>query len=205
MINWNTVPATYNDSLSYMEMLGKCITVCQQLFDRVGEIEIDSEQISINKEDISYLKDSVYALAERVDDIAGRVETLETLTAGRTTPEYQLLTSGDITVDDNIFRVTIPESLRGADAYIISFTMVCTFSGVQYTQNVMMLVHTGSITAYTTYVHTTGGDEPIKLNVYDLAPTDTYIALTALSDAIAYDVYTIGDTGAIVAFWENPT
>lgn len=204
MINWNTVPMTYNDSLTYLEMMGKVLTVVQQMYDTLEHIVIDSEQININKEDIADLKESVSALSDSVDDLTERMQALETLTAGRTTPEYQTLSAGDITVSSDTYHIPIPYDMQTADAYLISFSISCTFSAVQHVQHVTMFVHRDETTFHTTYVHTAGGDEPIKLNLYDLSPTDTTINLTASSnaDSDSYSVY-IGDTGCIAAFWEK--
>lgn len=202
MINWNTVPMTYNDSLTYLEMMGKVLTIVQQMYDTLEHIVIDSEQININKEDIADLKESVSALSDSVDDLTERMQALETLTAGRTTPEYQTLTSADITVvDDTNFRIVIPEPMQGADGYLISFSFHCVFSGVAYFQKVTLLVH-DEVAYYYTYVHTAGGDESIKLNMYGINPTDGYIEFAAISDAESYSIGS-SDEGGIVAFWEK--
>lgn len=202
MINWNTVPMTYNDSLTYMEMMGKVLTVVQQMYDTLEHIVIDSEQININKEDIADLKESVSALSDSVDNLTERMQALETLTAGRTTPEYQALTSADITVvNDDYFRIAIPESMLDADGYLVSFSFKCVFSDVTYYQKVTLLVH-DEVAYYYTYVHTAGGDEPIKLILNGINPADGYIEFAAVSDAGSYDIGS-SDEGGIVAFWEK--
>lgn len=60
IINWNTVPMTYNDSWTYLEMLGKCVT-----------------QIKINASKIAENAAAIAELDTRVDGIEARVDFLE--------------------------------------------------------------------------------------------------------------------------------
>lgn len=68
MINWSTVPMTFNDAWSYLEMLGKMLTVVQQDHDRVTDIEIDSEQIHKNEEACAENAEAILALSEDLAD-----------------------------------------------------------------------------------------------------------------------------------------
>ena len=193
MINWNTVPATYNDSLTYMEMLGKCITVCQQLFDRVSEIEIDSEQININKQDISYLKDSVYALAERVDG-------LEIVTGNTKTPQTAFFESGEITLDEtNTVNIPIPENMQDADVFIVSFGLE--FGEAPYTHSEYITVRFNREQAYIDhYIKYSGA--PVVVGIIPLGMSgggDTIeIMITTTARPVALDN---SDLASITAFW----
>lgn len=77
MINWNTIPMTYNDSFTYLEMLGKCVNACNELDHKVDTIDIDAEQININKEDIAALKGDVDALEDIVSQNTLDIDSLE--------------------------------------------------------------------------------------------------------------------------------
>lgn len=197
MINWNTVPMTYNDSLSYMEMLGKCITVCQQLYDRVEQIVIDSEQININKEDISYLKDAVYALADRVDDI-------DTMIANTKTPQTVLFDSGDITIDEtDTISIPIPENMRDASLYVVTFTLGFG-TGLDFnSQYITMCVYRShNITTHTEYIPYSGTATPVGITHFaNIADDDTAIELLITTTATPVSVYGTNDYGSITAFW----
>lgn len=203
MINWNTIPMTYNDSWTYLEMMGKVLTVVQQMYDTLSHIEIDSEQININKEDIADLKESVSDLSDSVSDLTERMQAVETLTAGRITPEYCVFGEGDITISEPNCYISIPQSMRSADAYLISFSLSCEFSAVQHVQHIDMFVHRDTTSYYTTYVHTAGGDEPIRL-LFDLSSDSSTVDIIIFSNADA-DSFSVFDTdaGGIAAFWKK--
>lgn len=192
MINWNTVPATYNDSLTYMEMLGKCITVCQQLFDRVAEIEIDSEQINTNKQDIAYLKDSVYALAERVD-------SLETVTGGTKTPQTAMLGSDDIAIDNtDTVNITIPENMLDADIFIISFGLKFG-SGLDQHYEYITVRFNREQAYIDHYIKYSGAPVVVGVNPLGMSGGDTIeIMINTAATPVALDNH---DLASITAFW----
>lgn len=74
MINWNTIPATYNNALSYLEMLGKCITMIQQNTDAIENMHIDEEQIEQNKLDIEQLNADIETLQGEIDSVSAQIE-----------------------------------------------------------------------------------------------------------------------------------
>lgn len=136
MINWNTVPMTYNDSLTYLEMMGKVLTVVQQMYDTLANIEIDSEQIHKNAEDIEALQaelenyytktfidanfptfDDVYTVAESLDTFATvrwankadeRLNALESYANQRKGVYFYHLTNTSYSLDNNAVTITVP-------------------------------------------------------------------------------------------------
>ena len=88
-INWNIVPAFYNDSYTYMEWLGKVTAKVEDHETRLTEAEADIDQLQEDfasiqntledhEERIKKNSDDIAELTNTVDDIGGRVETLET-------------------------------------------------------------------------------------------------------------------------------
>ena len=88
-INWNIVPAFYNDSYTYMEWLGKVTAKVEDHETRLTQAEADIDQLQEDfatiqntledhEERIKKNTDDIADLTNTVDDISGRVETLET-------------------------------------------------------------------------------------------------------------------------------
>ena len=88
-INWNIVPAFYNDSYTYMEWLGKVTAKVEDHETRLTEAEADIDQLQEDfasiqntledhEERIKKNTDDIAELTDTVDDISDRVETLET-------------------------------------------------------------------------------------------------------------------------------
>lgn len=88
-INWNIVPAFYNDSYTYMEWLGKVTAKVEEHETRLTEAEADIDQLQEDfasiqstledhEDRIKKNSDDIADLTNTVDDISGRVETLET-------------------------------------------------------------------------------------------------------------------------------
>ena len=88
-INWNIVPAFYNDSYTYMEWLGKVTAKVEEHETRLTQAEADINQL---QEDFASIQntledhesrikknsDDIADLTNTVGDIGDRVETLET-------------------------------------------------------------------------------------------------------------------------------
>lgn len=67
IINWNTVPMTYNDSWTYLEMLGKCVT---QIQINANKIEENRVAIQGHENRLKHLETEVIpAINERLDTI----------------------------------------------------------------------------------------------------------------------------------------
>lgn len=81
MLNWNTVPMTFNDAWTYLEMLGKLVTVVSRHDSDIETLKSDVSTIKIQItqiiEGISDIRDMVADLAGDVNDLENRVETLE--------------------------------------------------------------------------------------------------------------------------------
>lgn len=81
MLNWNTVPMTFNDAWTYLEMLGKLVTVVSRHDSDIEALKSDVSTIKIQItqiiEGISDIRDMVTDLAGDVNDLENRVETLE--------------------------------------------------------------------------------------------------------------------------------
>lgn len=124
IINWNTVPMTYNDSWTYLEMLGKCVTQIQinagkiednrvaiaALDDRVGAVETRVTFLEENMVTRSDMEDAIQAAKDDIaEDIEDAVDDLEDwcnerfLTSsaleGYATESYVTTSIGDVLVD----------------------------------------------------------------------------------------------------------
>lgn len=102
IINWNTVPMTYNDSWTYLEMLGKCVT---QIQINANKIEENRVAIQGHENRLKHLETEVIpAINERLDTIELNMVTmaeLEKAIAGVTEDitewaEGKFLTSDDL-------------------------------------------------------------------------------------------------------------
>lgn len=95
MINWNTVPAFYNDSYTYMEWLGKVTAKVENHEERLitAESEIDQlqedvqainetlanheQRISKNEDDIADIKEDIADIKGDIQDINEDIDALE--------------------------------------------------------------------------------------------------------------------------------
>lgn len=80
-INWNTVPMTFNDSWSYLEMLGKCVTQIdtntrniennrQNIETNRQNIEINTQNIETNRQNIETNSDNIATNRNMIDALA---------------------------------------------------------------------------------------------------------------------------------------
>lgn len=124
IINWNTVPMTYNDSWTYLEMLGKCVTQIQinaskiaenaaaisELDTRVGGVETRVTFLEENMVTRTDMEDAIQAAKDDIaEDIEDAIDDLEDwcderfLTAsaleGYATESYVTTSIGDVLVD----------------------------------------------------------------------------------------------------------
>lgn len=77
MINWNSIPATYNNAMSYLEMLGKALTQIQTNTDDIENLRLDEEQLEQNTEDIAELQSDVGTLETSLANTQSDVARLE--------------------------------------------------------------------------------------------------------------------------------
>ena len=93
-INWNTVPAFYNDSYTYMEWLGKVTAKVEDHETRLTQAEADidelqedvagikrtladhEQRISKNEDDIADIKDDISDIKSDISDIKGDIHDI---------------------------------------------------------------------------------------------------------------------------------
>lgn len=71
-LNWNTVPMNFNDSWTYLEMLGKCIT---QVDINARNIETNRQNIEINRQNIETNAANIEVNRQNIETNAANIET----------------------------------------------------------------------------------------------------------------------------------
>lgn len=74
-INWNTVPAFYNDSYTYMEWLGKVTAKVENHEDRITQAEADIDQL---QDDVADIKNTLEDHENRITQAESDIDSLET-------------------------------------------------------------------------------------------------------------------------------
>lgn len=73
-INWNTVPAFYNDSYTYMEWLGKVTAKVENHEDRITQAEADIDQL---QDDVAEIKNTLEDHENRITQAEQDIDALE--------------------------------------------------------------------------------------------------------------------------------
>lgn len=73
-INWNTVPAFYNDSYTYMEWLGKVTAKVENHEDRITQAEADIDQL---QDDVAEIKNTLEDHENRISQAENDIDALE--------------------------------------------------------------------------------------------------------------------------------
>lgn len=80
-INWNTVPAFYNDSYTYMEWLGKVTAKVENHEERITQAEADIDRLQDDVADIKNTLDDhetrIKQAEDDIDALEGRMDTAE--------------------------------------------------------------------------------------------------------------------------------
>lgn len=140
-INWNTVPAFYNDSYTYMEWLGKVTAKVEDHEKRITEAEADIDQLQEDVDGIkTTLEDHEQRLTQAENDIDAMEDDVSTLTTwyeeyAQDAVEYVVQNKNNISTAINISIPALQEQTAENTAAILSIqregtTIYCDVSEV---------------------------------------------------------------------------
>lgn len=105
MINWNTVPAFYNDSYTYMEWLGKV----------TAKVEDHETRLTLAEAEIDTLQEDMAAVKTTLENHEGRISANEAAIAALQPVVNELYTWYDDTAKDAVeYVVTVRQQLTAA-------------------------------------------------------------------------------------------
>lgn len=178
MINWNTVPAFYNDSYTYMEWLGKV----------TAKVEDHETRLTLAEAEIDALQEDMAAVKSTLENHEGRISANEAAIAALQPVVNELYTWYDDTAKDAVeYVVTVRKQLTTALTTTIPALQEQT---TENTAAIIELQRGGAINYQDITSTLTSSTTPTRINISAsytrLSPAETEIDL-ALQFTLRYN------------------